>query len=129
MKNQEGIALIAVVFLLAALALILGYSMNFAQNQRRLLNSLTKERMQNYYKAQSGVVDANWRIRTNTLLEGWGGAGFTDANFNPPAYYIDLETDAVTSAQTDASDVKVDIGPVNGATGLRTIESTGLDSQ
>lgn len=115
----------AVLVVLILIALAASHVMTLSQNQHRLLNSLTKSKMQNYYKARAGVIDANWRIRTNQ------GGSFTTAAYDPAPYYINLDNGEVSSLKTPESDVLVDIGPVENAapkTGLREIVSTGIDS-
>jgi hypothetical protein len=55
-----------------------------------------------------------------------GGGTFTDPNFNPAPYFIDIDTNTVHTVRQPTDDIRVDIGPVDGA-GLRSINATGLD--
>ncbi len=130
--NQKGVALLVAIMFATLLALVAGYALKFSYNQTRQVDAVGIKRTGVYFRAQAGVVDAMWRIRTDTIPPGSvSGSHFTTQAFDPPAYYIDIDSDTATAAQdtsstSTASEVKVDIGPVN-ASGLRSIDSTGLD--
>ena len=128
MRSEKGAALTAVIVLTLILSLIGAYALTTGQNQARQVNAAAFHRAKIYYRAQGGVVDAMWRIRTNHILPAWpAGSTFTDPTFDPPVYFIDIDTDMPSANLVAGSDVKVDIGPVNNSTGLRSIDSTGLD--
>ena len=112
-RDSKGVALVVVIIIFTMLALMASFAMNLGYNQRRLSHVGTGTKVVNYYRAQAGVVDAYWRIRTNQ------GGIYTPPAFDPPAYFLDVDNNAV-------NDTTVDIGPVN-AQGRRPILSTGLD--
>ena len=115
------IIIVIVMAFLATLVTMLGY------NQRKLANAAGGRRVKIYYRAQAGVVEADWRIRENYLLNPalvntGGGASFTDDTYDPAPYSIDIDGDAV-------NDVTIDIGPkIGGVSGRRAISSVGLDT-
>ena len=85
-------------------------------NQKKLSDAAGGRRAKIYYRAQAGVVEANWRIRENI------GGNFTTPAYDPAPYSIDVDGDTV-------NDCTIDIGPVtNAATKQRAIASTGLDN-
>ena len=128
-KNQKGSVLTAAVILATLVALMAAAVLSLGYNQTSQIEEVGIQRTSTFYKAQAGVVDANWRIRVNRTLAGWGG-NFTDPNFNPPVYYIDLEATTAANMYKNArdanSDVEVDIGPM--VNGLRAVDSKGLDT-
>ena len=128
--NEEGMAMMVALMTGLIVALICTYALDLAYNQKRQLRTLAaSERTKVYYRAQAGMVDATWRIRNNRTLAftGWT-SDFNNANFNPPVYYIDIDTGTYSETNSATADVKVDIGIVNSATGMRSIDSTGLDN-
>jgi len=143
LNNQRGVVLTVVIVVSVILVLAAGYIMGLGYNQKRIMDQLSGRRMRAYYRAQGGMVDALFRLRTNSMGLGLGGVptiggtggppdDFTNPNFDPQPYFINVKTD---TASTDGSlpyDVKVDIGPVQQApglpdTGFRKIELTGKD--
>lgn len=129
--QQSGIALtIAIIFILAVVSMI-GVTMNQIYDFKVATAPLIKSRIMSYYNAQSGVVDAQWRIRTNTIT-GWtvpAGKDFTDPTWNPPIYYLDIDTNPPTfsTSQQATSDVSVDIG-LPDPDGIRGITLVGFDT-
>src|SRR3989338_8933204 len=130
-QNSKGVALTVVVIVLIMVALLTGYVASLGYNQRRVTDAASGRRVKVNYRAQAGMVDAMWRIRTDyrgvtdyTAAALTPAGTFTDPNFNPNPYLIDVDRDG-------ANDVSVDIGTVqvNAVTGSnqRTINSTGLD--
>jgi len=98
--------------------------------QRKVTESVVGARVRNYYRAQSGMVDAFERIRRNQVPPGSSGGDFTDPDWppSPVVYYIDLDTDTADAAQTAADDVFITISKVDATTDLRTVvcRSIGL---
>lgn len=117
-KSESGAALTIAIITLVALTGVAGYAMTQAYHQKKLVDTTSGKRIIAYYRAQAGVVHACWRIRTNyTTGLSPAGSFLTDA-YDPNPYSIDVDGDSV-------NDTTIDIGPVNGATGLRTISSRG----
>ena len=128
-QNDKGMALTVAIIIIILLGLLAGYMTQMGYNQRRLADTAGGRRAKAYYRAQAGLVDANWRIRTNytgtTTYTGSAlnppGSFAVDA-YNPNAYQMDLDGDG-------SNDVDVDIGPVtNALTKQRDIRSIGLDT-
>ncbi len=120
--NDKGVALTVVIVIVIVMALISGYVTVLSYNQVKLANTAGGRRAKVYYRAQAGVVDANWRIRTNYvtgLTPIPGILGFRDASWNPNPYQIDVDGDSVM-------DCTVDINLPDGG-GKRPVLSTGLD--
>jgi len=114
-KSDKGAILTVVIMVIVLLTLLAGYTLNFAYNQKRLTDRSSGAHLKAYYRAQAGVVDAQWRLRTDP-------GGLFAANgpaYNPPAYSLDIDGDGV-------NDVTVDIGATT-AQG-RLIESIGRDT-
>ena len=106
------------------------YITTMAYQQTKLVDDVGVKHTQNYYRAQAGLVDAFWRIRTNRTLDGWTG-NFNDPNFSVE-YYMDINTNSVSAAKAGASNIKVTIGPKNQTVGspqfgLRPVTATGID--
>ena len=116
--GSKGMALTIVMIIAIILALLAGYATNSSFNQRKVVDNASGHRAKVYYCAQAGVVDANWRIRSNYTTD----AGTYNNNaYDPPPYTLDVDGNGV-------ADCSVDIGPVvNAAKGNRQILSTGLD--
>ena len=113
--------MVVVIVIITMLTLIGAFMTKMTYNQRTLVSVTSGKRVQVYYRAQAGVVDAHWRIRTNYTGAPMGGGDFTNPAFDPPPYSVDM-------APADGNnDFTVDMGPVN-ASGLRPISSTGLDT-
>lgn len=131
--NEKGVALLVVITFATVIALIAAYVLRFSYNQARQVDAVSIRHTMINYRAQAGVIDAFWRIRTNPIPPIPGapaGSSFTTATYDPPPYFIDIDTDTVTAGQDAASDVRIDIGSMNAtgdAIGLRPVVSTGLD--
>jgi Tfp pilus assembly protein PilX len=121
-QNLKGFALTMVIIILVLLALLATYITSISYNQRRFLDRNSSKRMKIFYCAKAGVVDANWRIRTNYTAGLLPAAGsFANDVYDPAPYNLDVDGDGTV-------DTTVDIGPVtNAATKERAINSTGLD--
>ncbi len=120
--NDKGMALSIVIVVIIMLALIAGYAAQLGYNQRRLTDISGGRRAKVYFLAQAGVIDANWRIRNNYTVGLSPVGSFTNDNYNPNAYSVDVNNDGT-------NDVTVDIGAVtNALTKQRSISSTGLDT-
>ena len=121
-QNDKGVALALVVVVMIMLGLIATYATQLGYNQRRLTESMGGKRAKIYYRAQAGVVNAQWRIRTD-YTAGLAPAGnFTTDAYDPGAYQLDVDGNGT-------NDCTVDIGPVtNAATKQRAILSTGIDN-
>ncbi len=131
--NEKGVALLVVITFATVIALIAAYVLRLSYNQARQVDAVSIRHTMINYRAQAGVVDAMWRIRTNPTPPIPGapaGSSFTTAAYDPPAYFIDIDTDTATATESAASDVSIDIGPVitaGNAIGTRRIVSAGLD--
>ena len=117
-------ALTIVIIFTLIIALLAGYILKLSYNKTQLVNTVGIKRTRTYYRAQSGVVDAFWRMRVDKPALGIGS--FKDPAFAPPPYFIDIDTNTVTVDRTAASDVEVIISPVDDATKLRRVESIGF---
>lgn len=133
LRSENGAALTIAVIFGTLIALIAGFVLNLSYNQTRQIEAVGPTRTANFYKAQAGLVDANWRIRNDVMPPGTTGSFKTTTTPADPApYCIDIETHTVTAASGGNcaganDDVKVDIGPRDAATGLRPIDAMGLD--
>lgn len=116
-----------VVIAILTLTLLAGYVMTLAYNQKKIVDQVSGNRVQRYYAAQAGVVDAQWRIRNNSTTE-LGGGTFTNSVFSP-TYYLNLATDSVHSNCASGDNVKVVIGAFGAEVpDLRKIQSSGIES-
>lgn len=127
-RDRRGMALSMVFLFTAMCSLLVGYSLRAGFEQTSFTFKVGANRATNYVRAQSGIVDAQWRIRNNNTV-GIGGGDFTNPNFNPAPYFIDIDADAYHITRTAADDARIDIGPVDPVTFVRPINSTGLDPQ
>ena len=117
-NSEQGAALTVAIMAVIMLTAVAGYSLTLAYHQKKLMDTVSGKRIIAYYRAQAGVVNAYWRIRTN-YTTGLSPAGsFATDSYNPDPYSIDVDGDGTP-------DTTVDIGPKNVATGLRPIDSTG----
>jgi hypothetical protein len=126
LRGEKGVVLGMVFLFTAMCSLLVAYSLQQGFQHASLTTQVSRERTQNYYHAQAGVVNAYWRIRVNFTGD-IGGGSFLNATFNPAPYFIDIDTDTVHMTQTATDDIRVDIGPANPGTFLRPITSTGLN--
>ena len=147
-KNKDGFVLTVAIIFIIMLALLAVFVLNAGANKRIMADNVGATRARAYYRAQAGVVDAQARIRMNyttglvaDTAHGSTGTSFTDNNYNPTPYHLDLSTNPPTlstAAVIPAGyDVTVDISAVdkdnagtavNPLTGRRIIESTGQDT-
>jgi Tfp pilus assembly protein PilX len=126
LKNN-GVLITVVIITLLVLTLLAGYVMSLAFHQKKMVDQVSGSRLQRYYAAQAGVVDAQWRIRNDSTAE-IGGGSFSTSSFSP-TYYINLSNDSVHAACGAGDSVRVVIGALDGAIpGFRKIESTGIES-
>lgn len=126
LENKKGAVLFIAILFSLLIATIMIYVISVAYQRTRLVDNVGAKRTRNYYRAQAGLVDAFWRLRTNTSPP----AGGTTINFNVATataiYYIDMAGNTVTQNQTPTSTIRVDIG-ARRADGLRPVSATGLD--
>lgn len=109
--NQNGAALGIVVVLTTIIVLVGTYVLSAGYNQTKQIDAVGIQRTKTYFRAQAGVVDALWRIRTNAAAPAGPTGSFATDNYDPNPYYIDIETNTTSSTQTvGTSDVMVDIG-------------------
>ena len=142
---------LVVMIMLSGAAL---YVLSAAANQKVMTNQIAQSHMTSFYNAQAGIVDASWRIRNNYVnalmpdttnpdpSQRSTGTSFDGSinplnnGFNPLPYYLDLSVTPPAPANPSGFyateptpwSCKVDIGPVNAATGVRSIEVTGNDA-
>ncbi len=116
--NDKGIAMTLVIVIIIILTMLAAYVTSLAYNQRRVTDTAGGGRAKIYYRAKAGVVEANWRIRTN-YTAGLTPGSFLIPTYDPAPYTIDVDEDGT-------ADCQIDIGPADG-TGKRAINSTGLD--
>lgn len=129
--NKKGAVLFVVLLFSLVMTSIMVYITNMAYQRTRLVDAVGIKRTKTYFRAQAGLVDAFWRIRTNHAVPGAAG-NFSDPNF-AAEYYIDIDSGSVTAARTATSAVKVTIGPRNQTVGnplygLRPVSAVGFDS-
>ena len=132
--DQSGAALGVVIFFTTMIIFIAAYVLSLGYNQTKQVNAVGTQRTKIYFRSQAGIIDAMWRIRTDTPPPAGPSGSFATASFDPNPYYIDIDHDTYSATEvtdtvdpTKNSDVKVDIGTRNAATSLRSIDSTGLD--
>ena len=111
-SQNRGVALTIAIFILVMLVAVGGYMMSMGYNQKRMVDVSSGVKIRLYYNAQAGIVDANWRIRSNV------GANFSG---DPNATLNYTLNDGTIRADVSISRV--------GATrpGLRDISSIGKD--
>jgi Tfp pilus assembly protein PilX len=109
--NDSGVAMTVVLIILVLLVTLSGAVMTLSYNQKKVVSSAGGKRAVGYYRAKAGVVDAFWRIRTNT------GTDFT-VGANTANYSLDVDGDGT-------NDTTITIGARSGVTGLRAISSVG----
>ena len=147
-NSRRGVALTIVIIVIIIVSMLVVYALSFGFNQSKIASNMSggASQIQNYWTARSGIIDASWRIRHNVVALdsgtlGSGSTSFTTPSFDPPEYYLDLETHltklkssgrptaSTTAPVTTATRVAlVNIGPVNTSDssyprGVRKIES------
>lgn len=128
MKKNRGVALLVVIVMISILSLLAGYMLTLTYNQRKLGLGISGNNLKAYYRAQAGVVDAQWRLRSQYTGD-IGGGGFPATAFT---YDIDLDSNTVhienaANPTTANDDVRVTIAAADG-NGLRQITATGFDT-
>ena len=141
MKNQAGFVLALTIIVIVILTFVVMLVLSLGVHQKTLADAVSGTRMVAYYRSQAGIVDAQWRIRENVIhLDKNGdlnsdlvdnGKDFSFPEWDPPAYYIDLDDDTTSLTRRSVAggnidDVQVDIGPIEN--GTRAIDSVGYDS-
>ena len=154
-------ALLVTIIFVTILTAVAVWAMSLTTHQRYSTDVSVARRMIANYHAQGGIIDAQWRIHNNnvtlitsrsplttatlggTLCSGAGASDFSNPNWNPNKYYIDLESDTASLTQRTAGanidDVEVDVSAVgrnndcsnvsgNAPLGVRTIETRGFDT-
>jgi hypothetical protein len=109
-KDSKGAVMTLVIIVIVMLVLLGSFVTNLCYNQRLLADAAGGGRIEKYYRAQAGVVDALARLRNNLI---------------PPAstssYSLDVNSDGT-------NDVNVTIGAVtNPLTGARVVRATASD--
>ncbi len=139
-NNEKGVVLTVVIIVTLMVVLIAGYVMTMAYNQKRLSNAVSGRRIRAYYRAQAGVVDAQWRLRTNTTTGlvasplSSGARDFNNPLFDPLPYSLNLTTNTMNVPNLETDDVIVNIEGAKGpssdtaAPEFRVIESRGKDT-
>ena len=119
--GRRGVALTVTMVIIVVLVLLASFTVNYGYNKKRLVDINSGRRDTLNFRAEAGVVDANWRIRSNyTVGLSPAGSFATDA-YDPAPYGLDVDKNGVT-------DTCVNIGPVtNVNTGQRSIVSTGIE--
>jgi hypothetical protein len=126
--GARGAVLLVVLITLLMMMALIGAVLSLASNQAVATSQVTNRYVRNYFRAHAGVVDARERIRLNDTSGLGGATDFEDPTYDPPAYFIDLYNDSMhTGAQASGDDVRVDIGPEDPSTGLRSVVATGLE--
>ncbi len=131
LKNKKGAVLFVVLLFSLLIASIMAYIAHMVYQRTRLLDAVGVKRTRNYYRAQAGLVDAYWRLRTNHAPPGLPG-NFNDANFSVQ-YYMSIDSGTITPAREADSTVMVTIGTRNDNIAsadyhLRPVSATGLDT-
>ena len=143
-RNEKGSLTVVLMYTLFV-TMLAGFALTLALNQKRLTDAAAGRRMVAYYRARAGVIDAFWLIRTNpmngsqkTVINAGaivlistrtpsGAQNFSNPDWDPDPYYLDLDGNTASLSERTVDDVKVDIGYIDGNTGLRAVESEGLD--
>ena len=150
MKNSRGVVLSIVVIMMLMMTMIAGYALVIAYHQNKILSASSGGRIMSYYRSQAGMVDALWRVQNNYTINMTPAGNFTDPNYDPDPYGLDIDQDppaiialgvnaivnpnVVWDANIDPRiDVVVNISTqdqvANSPTrGLRAIQSTGNDA-
>lgn len=128
--GETGAVLFVVLLFSLVMASVMVYITRMVYQRTRLVDAVGIKRTKTYFRAQAGLVDAFWRIRTNHAVPGATG-NFNDPNFSAE-YYIDIDSGVVTSTRTATSAVKVTIGPKNQTVGnpqygLRPVSAVGFE--
>ncbi len=132
-SNNRGAVLFATFLFCLLITGVMLYLMNSSYQRSRLIQTMGEIRTRNYYRAQAGLVDAFWRLRGNRNLAGVAGAGGFDNAATTLTYFIDMDSDAISAAQTPACDIRVNIAARNTTAGnpqfgLRRVTASGLDN-
>ncbi len=140
-SDESGFILaltITVILILTAAAILV---LSLGANQKQLADQISGKRMVAYYRSQAGLVDAQWRIKANSLTLDVGGpltgvisAGasstaedFTNDDWDPDKYYINLDNNTTSlERRANIDDVEVDIGKK--VSGTRAIDCVGYDT-
>ncbi len=128
LHSQKGIALtIAIIFIIATMGII-ALLLNMSFDYRSLSDRVSSTKLKAFYAAQAGIVDAYWRIRTNTTSDWGGGLSFANSGWDPPVYFLDMGANPPTFSLTQqpGSDVRIDIG-LPDASGVRAMAAKGFD--
>lgn len=139
--SARGAALTVAIIVIIIVSLLAVYAFSAGFNQSLLAGRVGGvSQIQRYWTARSGVIDATERIRRNVValnptgsLGGGRGNNFTNASWDPPPYYLNLDNDQTNTGSRPSGPhvALVDIGPVNTADssyprGVRKIESTAV---
>lgn len=123
MKNNSGVAMSVVIVSILLLSVLAAAALTFGFHQRKLAESASGTRTQNFYLARSGSIDADERLRTDNGLTYAADPDCDntarDPDCDPEPYNLDVDGDGTP-------DVVVDISATDSGTGLRTVNSTSL---
>ncbi|HTL69850.1 MAG TPA: hypothetical protein VL404_01020 [Candidatus Eisenbacteria bacterium] len=100
-RGERGMVMTVAILAVTMIALLAAYVLTVAYNHRRLAQSVGGVRMRAAMYAQAGVVDAQWRLRTDP--GGTFAAGGTA--YDPPAYSLDVNGDGTNDVSVDISAV------------------------
>ena len=117
-----------VVVALIILTIMAAFALNFGYNRKKVVDNYSRGRTVRLYRAEGGFVDARARIRIDFTSSFYApgknpctpDGSFTDDNYDPLPYLLDVDGDGV-------KDTRVDIGPVTNPTKQREIRSTACD--
>ena len=131
-RHQRGAMLFVALLFCVMISSLMVYLLSLAYQRTRLVDMVGIKRTRNYYRAQAGIVDAFWRLRTNHAPPGYVGTVFNDPT-STVQYYLDIEAGTVTAAVAASSTTKVSIGAKNQTAGsplfgLRPVTATGIDN-
>ncbi len=111
-RQRTGLALTLVILIIFMVTLVSAAALSLGYNQRLLAKKAVGSRTRAYYYAKAGLVDALELLRKDP------GGNFTDPDFDPAPYTLDIDADG-------NADVTIDISAEDPSTRRRTIQSTG----
>ena len=128
-KGQGGFALTMVIVLITVLLSLSAAALGVSYNFKQIADASSGARIESHYRAQAGITDAQWRIRTNTLNDIVGlvppAGGFGDRDFTV-SYYLDIDANppAASVPGIASADCLVTIGAVSDNYGTRVVQAS-----
>ncbi len=129
--NQRGAALLVAVIVILMVTALSAVFLRMAYNMKILMYGISGGRTYAYYRAQAGIIDAQYRLRTNFLtgLTSPPANGFLDPTY-APTYFISLTLGyggAQTTYTPGSTRVQISAAAGNSPNGVRTITALGRE--